>query len=167
MHQSYLTHHFECCVSLHGVEIFHLDPWTPVSIIDISVMAQFWISTLTIISYVCFISDQCSKVMLWCTQNILTIYNNTFNILYGILRVIKDILLFQHIMGAEIDDDCVVYICSCKRLSNLVCVSVISSFVINFLQETCRYCKENWEEHFGKRCSEIEKQDETKLRIKL
>ncbi|XP_074648198.1 uncharacterized protein LOC141903784 isoform X2 [Tubulanus polymorphus] len=32
------------------------------------------------------------------------------------------------------------------------------------LQETCRYCKENWADHFGLRCEEIEKKDEVSLR---
>jgi hypothetical protein len=36
-----------------------------------------------------------------------------------------------------------------------------------FFQETCRYCKEDWKEHFGKRCEEIEKKDEVKLRLQL
>lgn len=32
-------------------------------------------------------------------------------------------------------------------------------------KETCRYCQVEWEEHFGKKCSEVEKKDETKLRL--
>lgn len=35
------------------------------------------------------------------------------------------------------------------------------------LKETCRYCKEDWTEHFGKRCDEIEKKDEVKLRLQF
>ena len=35
------------------------------------------------------------------------------------------------------------------------------------LKETCRYCKEDWTEHFGIPCSEIEKKDETKIRLAL
>ncbi|XP_061182295.1 uncharacterized protein LOC133190621 [Saccostrea echinata] len=35
------------------------------------------------------------------------------------------------------------------------------------MKETCRYCKEDWKEHFGKRCEEIEKKDEVSLRIKF
>ncbi|XP_071128378.1 protein PF3D7_1417600-like [Mytilus edulis] len=35
------------------------------------------------------------------------------------------------------------------------------------LKETCRYCKEDWTEHFGKRCEEIEKKDEVKLRLQF
>ncbi|KAL5018797.1 hypothetical protein ScPMuIL_004519 [Solemya velum] len=35
------------------------------------------------------------------------------------------------------------------------------------LKETCRYCKEDWTEHFGKRCEEVEKKDETKLRLEF
>ncbi|XP_071954572.1 uncharacterized protein [Antedon mediterranea] len=33
------------------------------------------------------------------------------------------------------------------------------------LKESCRYCKENWKEHIGVPCSEIEKKDETSLRV--
>ncbi|XP_052236653.1 uncharacterized protein LOC127848315 isoform X3 [Dreissena polymorpha] len=33
------------------------------------------------------------------------------------------------------------------------------------MKETCRYCQVGWDEHFGKPCSEVEKRDETKLRL--
>ena len=39
--------------------------------------------------------------------------------------------------------------------------------ICNVLQETCKLCKEDWSEHFGKPCSEIEKKDETKIRLAL
>ncbi|KAI0210961.1 hypothetical protein LSAT2_004235 [Lamellibrachia satsuma] len=32
-------------------------------------------------------------------------------------------------------------------------------------KETCRYCKENWAEHIGIPCEELEKKDETKIRL--
>lgn len=35
----------------------------------------------------------------------------------------------------------------------------------NCMKETCRYCKEEWTEHFGKKCEELERKDETKLRL--
>ncbi|KAK2172928.1 hypothetical protein NP493_919g01050 [Ridgeia piscesae] len=31
--------------------------------------------------------------------------------------------------------------------------------------ETCRYCKEDWAEHIGIPCEELEKKDETKIRL--
>ena len=34
-------------------------------------------------------------------------------------------------------------------------------------KETCRHCKEDWAEHFGIPCSELEKKDETKVRLAL
>ncbi|XP_033115083.1 uncharacterized protein LOC117115415 isoform X2 [Anneissia japonica] len=33
------------------------------------------------------------------------------------------------------------------------------------LKESCRYCKESWKDHFGLPCSEIERKDETSLRV--
>ena len=35
------------------------------------------------------------------------------------------------------------------------------------MQETCRYCKEDWTEHIGIPCTELEKKDETKIRLAL
>lgn len=43
----------------------------------------------------------------------------------------------------------------------------LKNALLRCLQETCRHCKADWEEHFGKQCKEIEKQDETQLRLKL
>ncbi|XP_038068146.1 uncharacterized protein LOC119737681 [Patiria miniata] len=33
------------------------------------------------------------------------------------------------------------------------------------LKETCRHCGEDWKEHFGKRCEEVEKKTETNMRL--
>eukprot|EP00117_Sycon_ciliatum_P046193 scpid37164/ scgid3120/ E3 ubiquitin-protein ligase RNF216; RING finger protein 216; Triad domain-containing protein 3; UbcM4-interacting protein 83; Ubiquitin-conjugating enzyme 7-interacting protein 1 len=35
------------------------------------------------------------------------------------------------------------------------------------LKESCRYCQEEWDDHFGKPCSEVEKRDETKMRTRV
>lgn len=35
------------------------------------------------------------------------------------------------------------------------------------LQASCRHCGENWEEHFGLRCDEVEGKDEVKRRLKM
>jgi TRIAD3 protein (E3 ubiquitin-protein ligase RNF216) len=35
------------------------------------------------------------------------------------------------------------------------------------LKETCRYCKEDWSEHFGKPCHEVEKQSDVKYRLTI
>ncbi|CAH1774638.1 unnamed protein product [Owenia fusiformis] len=35
------------------------------------------------------------------------------------------------------------------------------------MKECCRYCKTDWKEHFGIPCNEIEKTDETKIRLKF
>ncbi|KAL4239711.1 hypothetical protein ACF0H5_000515 [Mactra antiquata] len=32
-------------------------------------------------------------------------------------------------------------------------------------KESCRHCQSDWKDHFGKKCSEVEKKDETKLRV--
>ncbi len=36
---------------------------------------------------------------------------------------------------------------------------------IDCMKESCRHCGEDWAEHFGKRCEEIEKKNETNLRV--
>ncbi|XP_062508613.1 E3 ubiquitin-protein ligase RNF216-like [Corticium candelabrum] len=35
------------------------------------------------------------------------------------------------------------------------------------LMKTCRYCKEEWSEHFGKPCNEVEKQSDLKFRLTI
>ena len=52
-----------------------------------------------------------------------------------------------------------------ELLLNLGFLVLILNFGQFIFQETCRYCKEEWTEHFGKKCEEIEKKDETKLRL--
>ncbi|KAK3592409.1 hypothetical protein CHS0354_004032 [Potamilus streckersoni] len=35
------------------------------------------------------------------------------------------------------------------------------------MKDSCRHCQVEWSEHFGKKCSDIEKKDETKLRLEF
>jgi len=61
----------------------------------------------------------------------------------------------------------VLYRCTGYTVVVVVVGSKCQCVFVVLLQETCRYCKEDWAEHIGIPCEELEKKDETKIRLAL
>ncbi len=62
---------------------------------------------------------------------------------------------------------CTVY-CTCTVISIRLCLMChwLCTGLPPSLQETCRHCQVDWVEHSGLRCEDVEKKDETHLRLK-